>query len=216
MDNVCSETMPVQGVDGILRWAEEYVRPRAVLAWAALQGDTSNASFLPGEHCSKAFCKARNTCGARARWVLESTQMPFVMSDMDSLTVSQLEDAAEKAAPGVKWLAEAHRYLGEQAREGKVKLERFKLVPGRSARFISDPIAAATKLIKHGYKPGDVYQDPEVRGITVLEKLVGKANLTEILGDLLVKPVGDQVLVPKDSVAVARVKATKAFDGLDD
>ena len=50
--------------DELIRWADEYLRPRALLAQKG-EGD-----FCAGEHCR--WCKARFTCRARSEYFIEN------------------------------------------------------------------------------------------------------------------------------------------------
>lgn len=197
--NVGGDTLPVQGPEGILSWAEELVRPRAAIAWAGLHGDFSQARFAPGTHCSEAFCKARFTCAARARYMLALAEQPFSLDEPDSLTVEQLEEVVDKADLAVKWASDCKSYLLKQANDGKVELVRYELVEGRSNRTITKPTEAAHALMHNGFKAADIYKEPELANLTTLEKLVGAKKLTEILGNLLQKPAGKPTLAPRGS-----------------
>jgi hypothetical protein len=220
-DNISGQTINVDDIDGILTWADELIVPRAAIAWAALQGDRSQARFSPGSHCSETFCKARFTCAARARYMLEIAEMPFSLDEPDSLTVPQLESVVDRADLAIKWAKDVQGYLLTQASAGKIELQRYKVVEGRSIRTISDQQAAAKLLMSNGFKAADIYKEPELQGLGALEKLVGKKNLTELLGDLLTKPPGKPTLTSAqdDRPPVSREKkqtAQDAFAGLDE
>jgi len=197
--NVSGETIELEGHRGLLEWAEQVVRPRAAIAWAAVHGDRELARFSPGAHCSEAFCKARYVCGARARYMLELAEIPWSLTDPDVLTIDQLERIVDKADLAVKWAADVKSYLIKSAARGSVELQRYELVEGRSVRVISDPQAAAAVLVQNGFSNEDLYKEPELLGLTQLEKLVGAKKLTELLGNLLQKPSGKPTLAPRGS-----------------
>ena len=199
LENVSAEVIQVDGPSGLLTWADEVVVPRAQIAWAGLHGDFTKARFSPGAHCSEAFCKARFTCAARARYMLELAEQPFSLDEPDTLTVEQLETVVDKADLAVKWASDCKAYLLRQASGGEVELKRYEVVEGRSNRSITDPLKAAHVLIHNGFKPADIYKDPELANLTRLEKLVGAKKLTELLGDLLHKPAGKPTLAPRGS-----------------
>ena len=67
---------------------------------------------------------------------------------------------------------------------------------GRSIRKYADEIKVADTLKAAGYDEALLYER-KLNGITNMEKLVGKKKLTELLGNLLVKPAGKPVLVPE-------------------
>lgn len=220
MGNVDSETIALHGPHGLLTWAEELVRPRAAIAWAALQGDTSQARFAPGEHCSESFCRARFTCAARARYVMELAEMPGSMDEPDTLTVSQLEDVVDRADLIAKWASDCKSYLLKRASDGSAKLDRYELVEGRSNRTITDHEEAAKRLLGAGVAREDIYRPHELASLTVLQKVVGAKRLGELLGDLLHKPPGKPTLALRGSgkepvEARSRVTATQSFGELD-
>ena len=220
MNNISGETIKIDGFGGLLDWAENVVKPRSKIAWAAYNGDYSNARFAPGEHCSTAFCKARFACAARARYLLEIAELPYVHDEPHTLTVEQLEAVVTKADLAAKWAKDVQAYLLRQASEQKVELKKFKVVEGRSFREVKDTTKAATILMSNGYAAAKVYKEPELRNLGDLERLVGAKKLTDLLGDLLHKPTGKLTLVPReDSKPVAQQKkpgSTKDFDDIDD
>lgn len=220
LDNVGGDTLLVQGPQGVLTWAEELVRPRAAVAWAALHGDFSQARFAPGTHCNEAFCKARYTCAARARFMLTLAEQPFSLDEPDSLTVEQLEEVVDKADMAVKWASDCKSYLLKQANEGKLELQRYELVEGRSIRSITKPTEAAHVLIHNGFRAADIYKEPELANLGSLEKLVGAKRLSELLGNLLQKPAGKPTLALRGSGRTAveprpQGTASQAFGDLD-
>ena len=72
------------------------------------------------------------------------------------------------------------------------KIPGWKVVEGRSNRKIEDAAKAIDQLLKAGYKPDDIF---DLKGISALEKAVGKKKLADTLGDLIVKPEGKPTLV---------------------
>lgn len=220
MNNFSSETLAVQGLGGLLDWAENVVKPRAAIAWAAYNGDTSQARFAPGEHCSTTFCKARFTCAARMRHMLELAELPYSGDEPHHLTVDQLEAVIDRVDTAAKWVKDVQAYLLRQASEQKIQLKKYKLVEGRSFREITDAQKAAQLLMKEGYAAAKIYKDPELVNLGDLERLVGAKKLSELLGDLLHKPTGKLTLKPiEDSAPVAALKkpgSTKDFDDIED
>ncbi len=225
-DNISGETIPAEGLAGLLEWAEQVVRPRAAVAWAAREahlngGDVkaTGAKFAPGEHCASAFCKARYVCPARARWMLEIAELPYALETPKVLSVEQLEDIVDRAAPAIKWLSDVERCLTEQAESGAIKLTMHEVAEGRSYREITDTAKAAEILMREGYAAAKIYKAPELVGLQQLERLVGAKKLSETLGDLLVKPKGAPKLRRLDSAAVSSrpaETATQAFGQYED
>lgn len=212
MSNVSGETLAVAD---LLAWAEEQVAPRAKVAWAAYNGDQSGAWFAPGEHCSSGFCKARHNCAARANWNMSLDSEPFARAEPDTLTTEQLEAISERADVLAKWASDVKAYLLKQAETGAVTLTRFKLVEGRSNRVITDEAQAARVLTEAGYSEQDIYKEPELRGITMLEKAIGAKKFQTLMGELVKKPAGKTTLAPVSSkqpeVAPKRNSAEEDF-----
>ena len=73
-------------------------------------------------------------------------------------------------------------------------MDGFKLVAGRSIRKYTDENAVAKAAEAAGYT--DIY-DHRLITLTAMERLMGKTTFTEVLGDLVIKPVGKPTLVPE-------------------
>lgn len=82
----------------------------------------------------------------------------------------------------------------------------FKVVEGRSVRKFKDEDAVAKAAKDAGYK--DIYRQSLIT-LTEMQKLMGKANFEEILGDLIIKPPGKPTLVP-DSDKRPAINVTNA------
>lgn len=79
-------------------------------------------------------------------------------------------------------------------RQGK-KWRGFKLVEGRSNRKFSDETAVAEAAKNAGFI--DIYKTSLIT-LTEMEKLMGKKEFQNILGDLVYKPPGKPTLVPEN------------------
>jgi len=183
LNHVDSEEL---ALDTLLDWAENYVKPRAKLAYAG------EGEFVVGDYCR--FCKAGAHCRARATAAFEVIEMsdesPALLTDDEIAPILDKLDNAEK------WIASVREYAKAEALAGK-KWPGFKLVEGRSIRKITDQIRAASALEKAGYSQEE-FTTLKLKGITDLEKLVGKSQLIKILDGLIIKPHGEPTLV-KDS-----------------
>ncbi|CAB0781055.1 hypothetical protein FRC0182_02158 [Corynebacterium diphtheriae] len=163
-------------------WAEQVVKPRAVLA---ARGD---GEFAPGECCR--FCKLSPTCRTRAEANLALAQHEF--APPAELTDAEIAQVLAQLPDLKAWAAdvEAHA-LSLAVNQGKT-WPRFKLVEGRSIRKYADETAVAQAAEAAGV---DVW-DRKFKTITTLEKQLGKKRFTTLLGDLVVKPAGKPTLVP--------------------
>ena len=166
-------------------WAEKWVAPAAKLAM-------SNTDEVHcGDWCQ--FCPAKSICRERAEANLELARHDFKKPAL--LTDEEIGEILRQAEEVQKWVADVSAYALEQALAGK-QYDGWKLVEGRSIRKYADEIKVADTLRAAGYDDAMLYER-KLNGITSMEKLVGKKKLTELLGDLLVKPAGKPVLVPE-------------------
>ena len=170
-------------VEDLLKWAEEYVRPRAELAIKG-QGE-----FCAGDHCR--FCGAKAVCKARADKNLELAKYDF--QEPNTLDNNDIAYILSKVDELVNWASDVKEYALEQALNGE-EFDGFKVVEGRSNRKYTDVEVIATTLEKNGYT--DIFKPKELLTLTNMEKLVGKKKLAELVGKYIEKPVGKPTLVP--------------------
>lgn len=169
-------------VEDILKWAEEYVKPRAELA---IKGE---GEFVAGAHCR--FCRAKSVCKARADKNLELAKYDF--QEHNTLDNNDIAYILSKVDELVNWASDVKEYALEQALNGE-EFDGFKVVEGRSNRKYTDVEVIATTLEQNGYT--DIFKPKELLTITNMEKLVGKRKLNELIGKYIEKPVGKPTLV---------------------
>lgn len=169
--------------DDLLKWAEEYVRPRAELA---IKGE---GEFCAGDHCR--FCRAKSVCKARADKNLELAKYDFqAPNTLDNNDIAYILSKVDEL---VNWASDVKEYALEQALNGE-EFDGFKVVEGRSNRKYTDVEVIATTLEENGYT--DIFKPKELLTLTNMEKLVGKKKLNELVGKYIEKPVGKPTLVP--------------------
>lgn len=164
-------------------WAETEVKPKAELA------ATGEGEFCPGSWCQ--FCRIAPTCRARAQANLALAQHEF--APPDELTDAEIADVLTRIPQLKTWAAAVEAYaLAQAVNQGKT-WDGFKLVVGRSIRKYTDENAVAEAAEAAGYT--DIY-DRRLITLTAMERLMGKTTFNEVLGGLVVKPVGKPTLVP--------------------
>ena len=200
LDHVSTEEISLEDLKD---WAENWVAPAAKLAM-------SNTDEVHcGDWCQ--FCPAKAICRERAEANLELARHDFKKPAL--LTDEEIGEVLRQAEEVQKWVADVSAYALEQALAGK-QYDGWKLVEGRSIRKYADEIKVADTLKAAGFDEALLYER-KLNGITNMEKLVGKKKLTELLGDLLVKPAGKPVLVPESDKreAIKTVESAKSdFD----
>lgn len=167
----------------LYQWAEEVLKPKAELA-AKGEGE-----FVSGSWCR--FCKARNTCRARAESFLEFAKMEFQPPAL--LSDEEVAEVMEKADELSKWANDVMAYVQAEAIENGKHWNGYKLVEGRSVRKFSDEAKVEAAAKEAGYT--DIYNKSLIT-LTAFEKLMGKKTFADVLGQYVTKPAGKLTLVP--------------------
>lgn len=186
-------------VPDLMEWVEKELRPKAALA---VNGE---GEFVSGSWCR--FCKAKNTCRARAEGFLRLAQMEFKAPAL--LTDDEIVEVLKAADELAKWSADVYAYAQDEAVANGKKWDGFKLVEGRSSRKYADEEEAAEAAVAAGYT--DIYKRSLI-GITEMERLMGKKRFAEVLGKLVYKPQGKITLVPESDKRQEVVAATAEAD----
>lgn len=181
--------------DELKKWGEEVLKPRGAMA---LMGA---GEFKSGTWCR--FCKARNQCRTRAEEFLNIAKMEFrqpaLLSDAEISEVLRVADELSK------WASDVYAFAQEQAIVKGKQWNGFKLVEGRSNRKYTNEEEVAKAAIDAGYK--DIYKRSLI-SITEMERLMGKKEFAEIMGNLVYKPEGKVTLVPDADKRKAINKST--------
>lgn len=202
LDNVSSETL---GVDELLGWAGATVVPAAKLAW------DGKGKFVPGDHCTSSFCKARFQCKARSDEAMAIAKKSFSLVPPELLTTEQITAVLDKAELAIKWLNDVQSFAQKEAERG-VAIPGWKLVEGRSNRKYVDQDLVAQKLISSGIDEAVIYER-SLLGITAMEKAIGKKKFGELLSELVEKPQGKPTLV-QESDKRSAINATSHFTAI--
>ena len=189
--------------DKLLEWGNSFVKPRAEMA---INGE---GDFVSGEHCR--FCRARFTCRARAEANLELAKYDFQKPPM--LSIEEIAEILKRAEDLQKWAADIQSHALDQAENHGVRYPGWKLVEGRSNRKYVDEVEVANTLIAEGIEEAKIYKPKEVLGITAMEKTIGKKTFSEIIGHLVIKPMGKPTLVPESD---KRPELSTAASALED
>lgn len=178
-ENVSTWTISVTELN---KWAEQTLKPAAELA------ANGEGEFCAGTWCQ--FCRIASTCRARAEANLELAKFEF--APPAELSADEVADVLAQIPGLTRWASDVQDYALSQALSGE-HYTGFKLVAGRSIRKYTDETAVAEAAKAAGYR--DIYKR-SLLTITAMEKLMGKKQFSEILGDLVVKPEGKPTLVP--------------------
>jgi hypothetical protein len=190
--------------DDLRKWGEEVVKPAAIKAYAG-EGEQ-----VTGDHCK--FCRASARCKAQADLALSTAQEAF--REPQLLTDDELVGIYAKIPNIDAWLKKVSAYMYEEALEGK-KWSGYKLVDGQNRRAWSDE-EEARRILKIDYVDEWILTEPKLKGITEIEKLVGKKEFNALLGDVVMHKKTSPSLVPESDKRPERLsaedRAIKAFD----
>lgn len=164
--------------------------------WVSMRADiacSKNPFCYAGKHCDEGFCKARPVCRAysdeKQRLAYLDFKPPNELTDEE---IAEVLDAAESLS---KWAKTVSDYALDRAINHGVRYHGFKLVEGRSNRTYIDENAVVSKVLKETDLTEDDIIVKKVKGITDMEKLLGKRQFGTILNELVVKPQGKPTLV---------------------
>ena len=166
----------------LMYWGDNTVKPLAELAIAG-QGE-----FCSGDHCR--FCRAKAICRARAEKNMELAKFDFAEGPV--LGPEEIAEIIGQAEDLFKWAKDIQSYALEQAVAG-IDYPGWKLVEGRSNRKYTDVAKIVETLLEN--EIGDIYKPSELRGITDMEKTVGKKTFNDLCGIYVEKPQGKATLV---------------------
>lgn len=175
------ETIEVD-VRDLLDWAEKVLRPKARLAYEG------KGEQVVGSWCQ--FCPVKATCRAQKNEIIKDFEDH---PDTLIMTDEEIVDMLGKLDRYRSWLESLNQYAYSEATKGK-KWDGYKLVEGRSARKIVDPDKARDKLLKTYLE--DEVLNISLKGITDLEKLMGKKVFAAEIGEYVKSQPGAPKLVP--------------------
>lgn len=195
IDNISSYKLALKD---LLAWAENTVKPQAQKAWAGV------GEFVQGEHCR--FCKVKN-CEFRAKQNMKVVEE--IQKISGALAPSEIGEILTKTDGIEQWIKDLKGYALEQILEG-VNIPGWKAVEGKSNRKIVDVDKAFEILEANGYDQAILYEKKPL-SLTALEKVVGKKQLTDAIGDYIEKPKGAPTLA-KEADKRANYKKSSAIE----
>lgn len=184
----------------------QYVSERAALAVKG-EGD-----FCPGEKQCR-FCRAKQQCRARAD---HNIRMAFSPDKGKMPPLISSEEAGRYLLEGEdleKWLKDLKEWALAECLAGK-QVPGWKAVEGRGSRDWTDMEAAFEKLTKSGVTEEAMLWEKKPLTLAQIEKLVGKKDFQDAVGEFVIKKPGKPALVKESDKREAitnRVTAAEAF-----
>lgn len=167
----------------LLVWGEKVLKPKAKVAWEG------GGEQKIGDHCQ--FCPLKAQCRA---------QYDAITSDFDEecepllMTDEEIVEMIGKIDRYRSWINSFDQFVYQEAMNGK-KWTGYKLVEGRSSRKITDPDKVRNELLDEYLE--DEIMNISLKGITDLEKLLGKKVFAARFGKYLKSQPGAPKLVPE-------------------
>ncbi|MDD5987321.1 MAG: DUF2800 domain-containing protein [Eubacteriales bacterium] len=205
IDNI--QTAEISSED-LIRWAEDTVKPAAE---KAIKGE---GEFVSGDHCR--FCRARAACKARA--VFNMKIEPEIKKEPATLTPEEVGDLLTRSADVASWAKDLQEYALSQCLQG-IKIPGWKVVEGRSIRKWTDQEAAFQAIIDKGLAPKRKLYERKPITLAACEKLLGRAEFAEEVGEFIEKPPGKPTLAKLDDKRPAitlKTTAAEAFGGKEE
>lgn len=182
--------------ESLYQWAED------VLRLASEQAYAGEGAFRCGDWCR--FCKAKSECRARAEENMALARYDFRKPPL--LTDAEVESILAHVDDLIAWATDIKEYALQAALRGK-HWDGWKLVEGRANRRYTDEQAVVQAVIAAGYDP----YESTLRGITAMEKALGKTTFHDLLAPLVEKPQGKPTLVPLSDKRPAVATAQNDF-----
>ncbi|EAG4303096.1 DUF2800 domain-containing protein [Listeria monocytogenes] len=193
-------------VSDLLDWAENVVKPAALLA------DAGKGELNPGLWCK--FCRARSICKARAEANLALTSYDF--KDPRLLQPSEIAKVLGQVAELKSWVEDVKSFALKEAESRGIEFPGWKLVEGRSNRRYADAEMVQAMMELEGYSEEELLSKKLI-SLTDMEKLIGKKQVSAILGDLIEKPAGKPTLVVEtDKRQAVKLKSDATDDFAED
>ncbi|EAF0822707.1 DUF2800 domain-containing protein [Listeria monocytogenes] len=193
-------------VSDLLDWAENVVKPAALLA------DAGKGELNPGPWCK--FCRARSICKARAEANLALTSYDF--KDPRLLQPDEIAKVLGQVAELKSWVEDVKSFALKEAESRGIEFPGWKLVEGRSNRRYADAEMVQAMMELEGYSEEELLSKKLI-SLTDMEKLIGKKQVSAILGDLIEKPAGKPTLVVEtDKRQAVKLKSDATDDFAED
>ena len=197
-----SEELTVQE---LLEWGENTVKPAAQLAW------DGKGEYKAGSHCR--WCKAGAICKVRAEGNLALGKMGSKSPNL--LSIDEIGEVLKKGKQLAEWVKTVEEWVFTEIKDNRLKVPGWKVVEGRSNRKITDIEAVCEVLYEENYASDEVYET-KLKGITALEKIMGKSTFEALLGRFVIKPPGAPTLAPSEDPREEWRSAKSDFDGIPD
>lgn len=203
LDNISSYEIPIEP---LIEWGETVVKPQADKAFMGL------GEYVQGEYCR--FCRAKGACEFRAKENMKVIEE--IQNTTGVVSNEELGEMLTKTDGIEQWIKDIKAYALDIVLKGE-EVPGWKAVEGKSNRKITDIDKAFETLVSSGLTEEAMLYERKPITLTELEKLVGKAKLTETIGKYIEKPKGAPTLAKEsDKREPFKVSAAEEFKNGED
>lgn len=191
------QSIDSMSADALRDWRES-ILPTAELAL------TDDAPFGPSESACR-WCPVAGICRARMEQNIahDFTRKP------DFMTPEEIGDILHALPEITKWASDVKDAALDLAYSQETPIPGWKVVLSGGRRKVTDPPAVIQLLIDAGY-PAEQVASLSLKGLGVLDKVVGAEELKQIAGDFLYKDPGKPALVVESDKRAAIQPNTEA------
>ncbi len=183
IDNISSWQI---SVNELVNWADEELKPIADMAFHG-EGELN-----AGDWCR--FCAVRNQCKKLYEQQFEIAKHDFAEPKL--LSDDEIADIVKRAPKLVEWANSVAEYAKKKTLNDNKQWPGLKLIEGRSRRKWSDEDKALETIFEKFPELDETdVTTTKIKGITDIEKRVGKKKFLEKLKDVVITTQGSPTFV---------------------
>ena len=185
INNISADEMTAEE---LLTWAEETVKPTALLA------SEGKGDYKAGSHCK--FCKHAGKCRELAKVCNETIKLNGKNVKVPKLAPFEVAEILKNESMINSWIKAVKTEALKDMLDGK-EIPGYKVVEGRQGnRKWTDEDAVFKKLEAEGYKAEDV-TETLLLSPSKMDKALGKKIANELVGDLTERSAGQPTIAPE-------------------
>jgi hypothetical protein len=202
--------------DGISEWScsltellafGDFVKERAALA---IKGE---GNFAPSDAVCK-FCRIKGRCRARGEENVKLAFSEALGKKPPLITNEEMGQYLTQGADVAKWLSDLQDCALKECLAGQY-VAGWKAVEGRGSREWTDMDTAFDVLVRGGITADTMLWERKPLTLAQVEKLVGKKDFADAVGEYVVKKPGKPALVKESDKREAitnKITAQEAFE----
>lgn len=194
-------------IDTAVYTADELRTLKRLIKLIAEEAYRGEGRRYAGRHCK--FCRALPLC-PQVKKEVEKLEKPLKKKP-EELNTDEIADLLERCEVIADWAKKVKGFALGRCLKGE-PIKGLKAVEGRSVREWTDESAALKTLIDSGVDESKIYQKAPL-SLAKLEKLLGRKEFSDIVGEYVTRTKGKPTLVSADDnrPAITANNAAEAF-----